>query len=135
MGFQLNSNVMPHVKSVHGMSHHPIPDIVESVIHWLISLSFTMANVSVLVQLVLGIMQANTLAQNVIQNVQNVISLMEISVQVVTQTANSLSLMDRHVSPNVLLVNMVTERLINVCLVNLLVKAANRVRTIAILVI
>ena len=94
-----------------------------------------MGNVLVLVQSVPGIMQVNILAQNVIQNVQNAIFLMEISVQVVTQTASGHSLMDRHVSPNVLLENMEIDRLINVYLVKLLVKVANRVRMIAILVI
>lgn len=64
-----------------------------------------MANVTVLVQLVPGIMQANTLAQNVIQNVLNVICSMEISALSVTLIANGHSLMDKHVSPNVLSVN------------------------------
>lgn len=135
MGFQLNSNAMPLVKSVHGMFHHLILGIVESVIHWLISLFFIMENVSVLVQLVPGIMPVNILVQNVIQNVWNVICSMEISVQVVTLIVNGRSWMDRRVSPNVLLVNMEIGSQINVCLVKLLVKAANRVRMIAIVAI
>jgi hypothetical protein len=43
--------------------------------------------------------------------------------------------MDRHVRPNVLLENMEIDRLINVFLVKLLVKVANRVRMIAIVAI
>lgn len=94
-----------------------------------------MGNVLLLVQVAPGIMQVNTLAQNVIQNAHNVMFLMEISVQVVTLTASGHSLMDRHVSLNVLLENMVIEKQGNVCLVKLLVKAANRILTIAILAI
>ena len=94
-----------------------------------------MGNVSALVHLVPGIMQVNILAQNVIQNVQNVIYLMEISVQVVTLTASGHFLMDRHVRPNVLLENMAIDKLINVFHVKLHVKVVNKAQMIVILAI
>jgi len=94
-----------------------------------------MANVTILVQLVLGIMQVNILVQNVIQNVLNVICLTEISALVVTLIANGLSLTDKHARQNVLLVNMEIGRLINVYHAKLLVKVANKHQMIVILVI